>query len=85
MVAAIGIGVLLLAQVILFFSHFDTISSSNKAGAIFGLLGHLALIIGLTLASLLQTSLSWGVRTALLLGAAFFVLGLGGFSNLPGF
>ena len=72
--AAVGVGILILAQVILFCSHVDAISNTNKASAVFGLLGFIALVTGLTLSSILQPGLSWGARIALLLGAAFIVV-----------
>jgi hypothetical protein len=90
LIAAVGIGLLALAYVISFFSNFDSIRDKDKAAAVFRLLGYLAVTAGLTLGSLLMTSLSWGARIALMLGAVYInmagiaLLGLAGLSGIFG-
>jgi hypothetical protein len=72
-VAAAGVGVLVLASVIAFFDR-----SSHSAAAVFSLLGYVILQVGLVLSTLMGVRWPWGARIALLLGAAFLALRGGG-------
>ena len=69
LVAAVGIGLLLLAYVIAFFD-----GRTHSAQQVFAMLGFLALEVGLTLTAYLGVSWHWGARVALMLGAAFLAL-----------
>lgn len=69
LVAAAGVGVLVLASTIAFFD-----GSRHSAAEVFSLLGFLGLETGLTLSALLGAGWPWGARVALMVGAAFFAL-----------
>lgn len=85
-VAAVGIGLLCLARLMLFFVVSDDLPDDQVAAALFGTLGLIALAVGLALAAVLQRGLSMPWRVALVLGAGYFaavpgsvpVLGFGG-------
>ncbi|HEX2067056.1 MAG TPA: hypothetical protein VHI93_09615 [Candidatus Thermoplasmatota archaeon] len=76
LVAAAGIGILLLADVVSFFD-----GGRHTAAAVFSLLGFVALVAGLALSALMATRWPWGARVALMLGAAF--LAVGSFNGIP--
>ncbi|MEA3203942.1 MAG: hypothetical protein QOI63_1622, partial [Thermoplasmata archaeon] len=69
LVAAAGIGLLLLAYVIAFFDR-----SNHPASAVFAMLGYVVLEAGLTLSALMGVRWPWGARVALMLGAALLAL-----------
>ncbi len=73
-VFAAGVALVLLARIISFFSDFDAISDEDKASALFSLLGNAGLVVGLTLASFFQQSVSWGARAAFAIAAAYFLI-----------
>lgn len=86
-VAAVGIGLLCLARLMLFFVVQDDLPAEQVASALFATLGVIALSAGLCLAGLLQRGLHTPWRIALMIGAGFFavaggaapLLGLAGF------
>lgn len=86
-VAAVGIGLLCLARLMLFFVVSDELPGDQVAAALFATLGVIALAAGLALAGLLQRGLATPWRIALMIGAGFFatvagsapILGFGGF------
>jgi hypothetical protein len=71
-VAAVGIGLLCLAQLIGLFTYMGDLDGEDVAPALFGTFGEIALAVGLALAALLQRGLSTPVRAALMLGAGYF-------------
>lgn len=73
-VAAGGVALLVLAQIIFFFSHFDSIQEKDKASSVFALLGFILFVVALALMAALQTAWSFGARAAMLLGAGFFCI-----------
>lgn len=84
-VAAVGIGLLALARLMLLFVVQDGLPNDQVASALFATLGVIALSVGLCLAGLLQRGLATPWRIALLIGAGFFAVagdfpfgGLGG-------
>jgi hypothetical protein len=70
LVAAVGIGLLVLAAIIGFFDGNRT----HTAAQVFGLLGFVCIEAGLTLSALLGTTWSWGARVALMVAAAIIAL-----------
>lgn len=83
-VAAVGIGLLALARLMVFFAVQDNLPNDQVAGALFATLGVIALSAGLCLAGLLQRGLATPWRIALLIGAGFFAVA-GGAAPLVGF
>lgn len=82
-IAAIGVGLLCLARLVVFFAIVNTLPGSQVASGFFAVAGAIALSAGLTLAAVLQRGLPIPARIALLLGGGFFaVVGL---PNLPAF
>ncbi|MEA3136104.1 MAG: hypothetical protein QOJ26_640 [Thermoplasmata archaeon] len=85
-VAAVGIGLLCLARLMLFFVVQDNLPNDQVASALFATLGIIALSLGLCLAGLLQRGLATPWRIALMIGAGFFAVSggfpLGGFGGL---
>ncbi|HUR25742.1 MAG TPA: hypothetical protein VM327_07000 [Candidatus Thermoplasmatota archaeon] len=84
-VAAVGVGLLALARLMLFFVVQDNLPNEQVASALFSTLGVIALSVGLCLAGLLQRGLATPWRIALMIGAGFFAVagalpfgGLGG-------
>ncbi|MHB1260689.1 MAG: hypothetical protein ACYC2H_03125 [Thermoplasmatota archaeon] len=74
-VAAVGIGLLALARLMLFFAVQDNLPNDQVAGALFATLGVIALSAGLCLAGLLQRGLATPWRIALMIGAGYFAIG----------
>lgn len=84
-VAAVGIGLLALARLMLFFVVQDNLPDEQVASALFATLGVIALSVGLCLAGLLQRGLATPWRIALMIGAGFFaVTGAFPFGGLGG-
>ena len=84
-VAAVGIGLLALSRLMLFFVLQDDLPNEQVASALFATLGVIALSVGLCLAGLLQRGLATPWRIALLIGAGFFaVAGAFPFGGLGG-
>jgi hypothetical protein len=81
-VAAIGVGLLALGRLVLYFAVADDLPGDRNAPALFGVLGVIAVSAGLALAALLQRGLSMPVRTALMIGAGFFAAF--GWDGIPG-
>jgi hypothetical protein len=85
-VAAVGIGLLALSRLMLFFVLQDDLPGEQVASALFATLGVIALSVGLCLAGLLQRGLATPWRIALMIGAGFFAVAgafpFGGFGNL---
>ncbi|HJQ93853.1 MAG TPA: hypothetical protein VJ874_06165 [Candidatus Thermoplasmatota archaeon] len=85
-VAAVGIGLLALARLMLFFVLQDDLPGDQVASALFATLGVTALSVGLCLAGLLQRGLATPWRIALMIGAGFFAVAgafpFGGFGAL---
>jgi hypothetical protein len=80
LVAAVGIGLLVLAYIVAFFDR-----TTHTAAAVFALLGFIAVEVGLTLTALLANGWSWGARVALMLAAALLAIravGFGGIGSL---
>ena len=73
-VAAIGIGLLLLGRLVLYFAVADELDGEVSAPAFLAVLGVIALSAGLALAGVLQRGLATPWRIALLLGAGFFAI-----------
>jgi hypothetical protein len=73
-VAAVGIGLLCLARLMLFFVLQDDLPGEQVASALFATLGVIALAVGLCLAGLLQRGLATPWRIALMIGAGFFAV-----------
>lgn len=73
-VAAVGVGMLALARLMLFFVLQDDLPSEQVASALFATLGVIALSVGLCLAGLLQRGLATPWRIALMIGAGFFAV-----------
>lgn len=73
-VAGIGVGLLLLARLVLYFSIVDELDDDLDAPALFGVLGVVALSAGLALAGLLQRGLAIPWRIALVVAAGFFAV-----------
>jgi hypothetical protein len=73
-VAAVGIGLLALARLVLYFAIADDLDGDVSAPAFLGVLGLIALSVGLALAGLLQRGLATPWRIALMLGAGFFAI-----------
>ena len=73
-VAAVGIGFLALARLMLFFVLQDNLPGEQVASALFATLGVIALSLGLCLAGLLQRGLATPWRIALMIGAGFFAV-----------
>lgn len=73
-VAAVGIGLLALARLMLFFAMQDELPNDEVAGALFATLGAIALSAGLCLAGLLQRGLATPWRIALMIGAGYFAV-----------
>lgn len=71
-VAAVGIGLLCLARLIVFFAVSNDLPDEQVAPAFFATLGVVTLSAGLVLAALLQRGLAMPWRIALLLGAGYF-------------
>ena len=82
-VAAIGIGLLALGRLILYFAVADDLPGDQGAPTLLAVLGGVTLSAGLALAALLQRGLSMPVRTALMVGAGFFAIA--GWGGLPGY
>lgn len=83
-VAAVGIGLLALARLMLFFAVQDNLPNDQVASALFATLGVIALSAGLCLAGLLQRGLATPWRIALMIGAGYFAVA-GGAAPLVGF
>lgn len=83
--AAAGIGVLLLAHLIHFLSVLDDLPDEQVAPGLFAIIGLALLCTGLALAALLQKGLSIPVRVALMLGSGYFAMTASGWLNLLGF
>jgi hypothetical protein len=85
-VAAVGIGLLCLANLVHFFAVVDDIADEQVAAALFAVLGIIALAVGLTLAAILPKGapLGLGLRVALLLGAGYFAFHAGSWANFIG-
>lgn len=82
-VAGIGIGLLCLARLFLYFAVADTMAGDVSASAFMAVLGVVTLSVGLALAALLQRGLATSWRIALMLGAGFFaVVGADGLGPL---
>ena len=73
-VAAVGIGLLALARLMLFFVLQDDLPNDQVASALFATLGVISLSAGLCLAGLLQRGLATPWRIALMIGAGFFAV-----------
>jgi hypothetical protein len=73
-VSAVGIGLLALSRLMLFFVLQDDLPNDQVASALFATLGVIALSIGLCLAGLLQRGLATPWRIALMIGAGFFAV-----------
>jgi hypothetical protein len=71
-VAAVGIGLLLLAQLVLVFTSFDEIDGEAEGPILIGVFGRITLCVGLVLVALLQRGVPTGVRTAMMIAAAYF-------------
>jgi hypothetical protein len=77
-IAAIGIGLLGLARLLLFFATSGNVPANQVAAGLFGVIGLVALSVCLACAAVLQRGLATPWRIALLLGAGYFaVVGLG--------
>lgn len=74
LVAAVGIGLVVLGRIVLFFTNVGDLDGELVTPALFEALGVAALAVGLALAAVLQRGLSTGVRVALLLGAGYFAV-----------
>lgn len=83
--AAAGIGVLLLAHLIHYLAVLDDIPDEQVAPGLFAIIGLSLLCVGLALAALLQRGLSVPARIALLLGSGYFAMTASGWLNLLGF
>ncbi|HUR61810.1 MAG TPA: hypothetical protein VM286_05535 [Candidatus Thermoplasmatota archaeon] len=80
LVAAVGIGLLVLAYVVAFFDR-----TNHSAAAVFALLGFIVVETGLTLTALLAAGWPWGARVALMITAALLAVravGFGGVGSL---
>jgi hypothetical protein len=80
LVAAVGVGLLLLAYLIAFFDR-----SGHTAAAVFAMVGFIGLEAGLTLSALLGVQWPFGARVALMVAAALLAVravGFGGISSL---
>lgn len=73
-VAAVGIGLLLLGRLVYYFAVADDLPGELNAPALFATLGVITLSAGLALAGVLQRGLATPWRIALLLGAGFFAV-----------
>lgn len=73
-IAAAGVGLLLLARLVLYFAVADELPGDRSAPAFVAVLGVIALSAGLALAAVLQRGLATPWRIALLLGAGFFAI-----------
>lgn len=73
-IAAIGIGLLCLARLVLFFAMADELDGDISAAALIATVGVVTLSVGLALAAVLQRGLATPWRIALLLGAGFFAV-----------
>lgn len=73
-VAGIGIGLLLLARLVLYFTLVDELPDGVEAPALFAVLGVIGLSAGLALAGLLQRGLAVPWRIALVAAAGFFAV-----------
>jgi hypothetical protein len=71
-VAAIGIGLLCLARLMVFFAVSDDLPDEQVAPAFFATAGVITMAAGLGLAAILQRGLAVPWRIALLLGAGYF-------------
>jgi hypothetical protein len=71
-VAAVGIGLLCLARLIVFFAVSNDLPDEQVAPAFFATLGVITLSAGLALAALLQRGLAIPWRIALILGSGYF-------------
>ena len=74
LVAAVGVGLILLARIVSFFTNVGDLDGKLVAPALFEVFGVAALAAGLALAAILQRGLSTGIRVALLLGGGYFAL-----------
>jgi hypothetical protein len=83
-VAGVGIGLVLLARLMLFFVLQDNLPNEQVASALFATLGVIALSAGLCLAGLMQRGLATPWRIALVIGAGFFAIAAGGGAPLLG-
>lgn len=83
-VAAIGVGLLLVARLVFYFTVVDDLPDGLAAPALFAMLGIVTLALGLCLAAVLQRGLATPWRVALLLGAGFFAIAGDGLGLLPG-
>lgn len=83
--AAAGVGVLLLAHLIRFLAVLDDLPDEQVAPGLFGVIGVMLLCTGLALAALLQRGLSVAARIALLLGSAYFAMMAAGWLSFVGF
>lgn len=82
-VAAVGIGLLCLARLVLYFAVADELDGDVSASAFMAVLGVVTLSVGLALAAILQRGLATSWRVALILGAGFFaVVGADGLGAL---
>ena len=73
-IAGVGIGLLLLARLVLYFTVVDELPDSVEAPALFAVLGVIGLSAGLALAGLLQRGLAVPWRIALVAAAGFFAV-----------
>jgi len=74
--ACLGVLLVLLAQTVWVFGHFDDIEPEDRAGALFNLFGGIALVGGMVVVSVIHPTLSSGARIALLVAGAFFAFDL---------
>jgi hypothetical protein len=82
-IAAVGVGILCLARLLLYGAVAGDLPGDRVAPALFGVLGLVTLSIGLCLAAVLQRGLATSWRIALLLGAGFFA-SVGAWDGLAG-
>lgn len=73
-IAGLGIGLLCLARLVLFFAVADDLDGDVSAAALIAVFGVVTLAVGLTLAAVLQRGLATPWRIALLLGGGFFAV-----------
>ncbi|MEA3190214.1 MAG: hypothetical protein QOD77_796 [Thermoplasmata archaeon] len=78
LIAAIGLALMVLAFIIQFFNGLDDYRDEEKASMFFQMLGVVGLTGGLALGALFMTGASWGIRLAMLLGAALVLVGITG-------
>jgi hypothetical protein len=84
-VAALGVGLILLGRLILFFVTMDDMPDDYVAPSLFTTFGVIALSGGLALAGVFQRGLNITWRIALLLGAGYFAVSGDGLSLFTAF